>query len=75
VDRGQSYRLTVTATGGAKLAMQLKDSSYNTLLDTGSLGDGESRSFVMPADNGYPILLAQSGIGAGSSVRGTLVAE
>jgi hypothetical protein len=72
---GASYRLTVFATGGAKLAMQFKDSKYKTILDTGSLGDGESNTFVMPTDNGYPILIATSGVGAASTVRGTLVAE
>ena len=72
---GASYRLTVVATGGAKLNMQFKDSMFKTILETGSLGDGESKSFVMPADNGYPILIARSGVGQASSVRGILVAE
>jgi hypothetical protein len=72
---GASYRLTVVATGGAKLDMQFKDAKFNTILETGSLGDGEGKSFVMPADNGYPILVATSGVGQGSTVRGILVAE
>jgi len=70
-----SYRFSVTATGGAKLGIQFKDAKFNTLLDTGSLGDGEATTFVMPVDDGYPILVATSGVGAGSTVGGTLVAE
>lgn len=72
---GSSFRFSVTATGGAKLAIQFKDSEFKTVYETGSLGDGESKTFTMPTDNGYPILVATSGVGAGSSVRGTLVAE
>jgi hypothetical protein len=72
---GATFRFTVIATGGAKLNMQFKDGSYNTVLETGSLGNGESKSFVMPAANGWAILIARSGIGEESSVRATLVAE
>lgn len=72
---GAKYRFTVTATGGAKLNMQFKDSAFKTVLETGNLGNGESKSFVMPADNGYPVLIATSGVGAESSVGVTLVAE
>ncbi|MDI1478820.1 hypothetical protein [Polyangium sp. y55x31] len=72
---GKNYRLTVVATGGAKLNMQFKDGMYKTILETGTLGDGESKSFLMPTDNGYPILIATSGVGQASSVRGILVAE
>ena len=72
---GASFRFSVFATGGAKLNLQFKDSNYQTLLETGSLGDGENKSFAMPTNNGWPVLVATSGIGAGSTVRGTLVAE
>jgi hypothetical protein len=72
---GATFRFTVIATGGAKLNMQFKDGSYNTVLETGSLGNGESKTFVMPAANGYAVLVARSGIGEESSVRATLVAE
>ena len=72
---GATFRFTVIATGGAKLNMQFKDGSYNTVLETGSLGNGESKTFVMPATNGYAVLIARSGIGEESSVRATLVAE
>ncbi|HEX8538973.1 MAG TPA: hypothetical protein VF664_16000, partial [Cystobacter sp.] len=72
---GATYRFTVIATGGAKLNMQFKDGSFNTVLETGSLGNGESKSFVMPVTNGYPVLIATSGIGDESSVRATLVQE
>ena len=65
----------MVASGGAKLNMQFKDGMYKTSLETGSLGDGESKSFLMPADNGYPILIATSGVGPASTVRGILVAE
>jgi hypothetical protein len=71
----QNFRFTVLATGGARLNLQFKDKSFKTILETGSLGDGESKTFVMPTDSGYPILIATSGVGPGSTVRGTLVAE
>ncbi len=72
---GAKYKFTVKATGGAKLNMQFKDGAFKTILETGSLGDGESKSFLMPVDNGYPVLVATSGVGAESSVGVTLVAE
>ncbi|APR75250.1 Hypothetical protein A7982_00596 [Minicystis rosea] len=72
---GAMFRFTVKATGGAKINMQFKDSSYKTILETGLLGDGQSKTFEMPSNNGYPVLVAWSGVGGESSVSATLVAE
>ena len=72
---GGSYRLTAIATGGAKLRFQLRErSGGKVVLDTRELGDGEAATFAWPDQPVSPIVLAISGVGQRSAVRGELVA-
>jgi hypothetical protein len=71
---GQSYRLRVFATGGARLRLQLKDkTSGATMYDSQDLANGQVASFAWPAGRLNPVLTAASGPTGNSSVRGELV--
>ena len=69
--QGRNYRLSVAATGDARLRLQLRDPHAQLVWDSGELGDGASARFVMPASQLQPTLIAVSGPGA-SSLRGQL---
>lgn len=74
-EAGKRYKLTATATGGAKLQLQLLDADRRTtLFDSGELADGASKTFEWPQGQGAVRLTVRSGPGPGeSSVGGTLV--
>lgn len=70
---GEKYKLTAVTTGGGKLRLIIKDKRYSTRVDTYDLANGQSRSFVWPADDVLPNVVATSGVGASSTVSGTLI--
>ncbi len=74
-EAGKRYKLTATATGGAKLQLQLLDAGRRTtLFDSGELADGASRTFEWPEGQGAVRVTVRSGPGPGeSSVGGALV--
>lgn len=73
---GRRYRLTVSASGGAKLQLKLFDAGRrNALFDSGELGDGASKVFKWPEGQAAVSVTARSGRGPeASSVGGTLLA-
>lgn len=73
---GRPYRLTAITTGGAKLRFQLRDTGTGSIVvDSKELANGETAAFTWPEQRVAPIVLAISGAGQPSSVRGSLVAE
>lgn len=70
--KGDKYKLTAVTTGGGKLRLIIKDKRYSTRVDTYDLVNGQSSTFVWPADDVLPNVVATSGIGASSTVSGTL---
>jgi hypothetical protein len=71
---GQSYRLSVRATGGATLRFQLVDRSSGTsAFDSGSLQNGQTATFLWPRSAVDLRLVASSGIGQASSVSAELL--
>lgn len=68
---GTYVTFSVTATGGAKLRMQVKANGAASY-DTGDLGDGQSVRILWPA-NGALNLIASSGTNGVSSVKASLV--
>lgn len=71
--KGDKYKLTAITTGGGKLRLIIKDKRYSTRVDTYDLANGQSRTFVWPADDVLPNVVATSGVGASSTVSGTLI--
>lgn len=71
--KGDKYKLTAITTGGGKLRLILKDKRYSTRVDTYDLVNGKSRTFVWPADDVIPNVVVTSGVGASSTVSGTLI--
>ncbi len=69
---GDKYKLTAITTGGGKLRLILKDKKYSTRVDTYDLANGQSRTFAWPADDVVSNVVVTSGVGANSSVSGTL---
>jgi hypothetical protein len=67
---GDTLRLTVNATGGATLKLQVRTSASSILLDLGELGDKQSVRFVWPTGGAITVLYANSGINGASSVSG-----
>ena len=74
-EAGHAYRFSVTASGGAKLRLELRDGNGTVVDATAFLGDGQSVSFIMPESDPMPVLIARSGSGRGSWVRGHVVRE
>jgi len=70
---GDKYKLTAVTTGGGKLRLILKDKKYSTRVDTYDLADGQSRTFVWPADDVISNVVVTSGVGASSTISGTLL--
>lgn len=73
---GAAYRLSVTASGGGTLRMQLYDSASlrEKLYDSGTLANGESVVFKWPGGQGGVTLTVRGGGSEGSSVSATLIA-
>jgi hypothetical protein len=72
---GDSMSLTVNATGGAKLKLQIRSATgtaTNYLYDSGSLGDKQTVRFTWPANGTWPVIYAYSGVGVVSSVGGVI---
>lgn len=70
---GERYKITAKTTGGGKLRLIIKDKNYRSRIDTYDMKDGQSRVFIWPADDVNANIVATSGLGADSSVSGTLV--
>ncbi len=70
---GKTYRFTVSSTGGAKMRIQFKSNSDQSLWDSGYLSDGQVVEFVMPSYTSRPVLWAMSGTGTASAARATLI--
>jgi len=68
---GAQVELSVSATGGATLRLQVSSNGVVTE-ETKDLGNGQSRRFAWPADARL-ILTASSGTGGASSVKASLV--
>jgi hypothetical protein len=73
---GEAFRLTVHATGGARLRLQLFAlKSSQKLFDSGELADERVVVFNWPAEQARAVAIAYSGVGGqASSVGGSLVA-
>jgi hypothetical protein len=73
---GQTCRLTVRASGGARLRLQLRSKDYARMLfDSGELEDGASQLLACPAAGVRTEMQAIGSAGQGSSVRAELAAE
>ncbi len=72
---GKSYTFSVQAGGGAKLRLQFRQQDNEILWETADLGHGQKIEFEMPAQPGLPLLVATSGIGQASWVKGNLIAN
>ena len=70
---GDSYRLTVASTGGAKLRFQLRNKAGAWLFNSGEMVNGQSATFAWPADDARMVLHAISGVGNTSSVKAALL--
>lgn len=70
---GDSFRLTVTSTGGAKLRLQVRNKAGAWLFDSGEMADSQSTTFSWPADDATIVVHAISGVGNTSSVKAELV--
>ncbi|MYN42046.1 Atrophin-1 multi-domain protein [Duganella sp. FT109W] len=71
VTPGTAQKFTVTATGGAKLKMQVY-SGGAVVSDTGALGDKASARVTWPATGAWFVLTAYSGVNQASTLRATL---
>jgi hypothetical protein len=72
--KGQRYTLKAIATGNAKLRFKLIDKdTKKQVYDSQDLQNNESVTFEWPADNFSPVVIATSGVGDSSSVRGILL--
>lgn len=70
---GQQCKLTVHASGGAKLKLLVRSMDYaNVLFDSGELGDQASKQFDCPSGGVRTELQALSGGNGASSVRADL---
>ncbi len=71
---GEKFKLTAKTTGGGKLRLVIKlKKNWSTKLDTYYLENGQSTTFVWPAEELAFNLVAMSGVGNNSSVSGTLM--
>lgn len=73
---GDSYRLSVTATGGARLRTTITDKATNAVLyDSGDMSDAQTADFTWPAAASFKIsTYAKSGVaGVESTVSAQLV--
>ncbi len=72
---GQTYSFSVQAQGGAQLRLQFRQPDSQVIWETPNLGNGQRIDFAMPSATGLPLLVATSGIGQPSWVRGRLIAK
>ncbi len=72
---GTTYVFSVQAGGGAQLRLQFRQQNNEVLWETGNLRNGQKIEFAMPAEPGLPLLVATSGIGQASWVKGNLIAK
>ncbi len=72
---GQSYAFSVQGGGGARLRLQFRAPDNEIIWETSNLANGQHHQFVMPAQPGMAMLVATSGIGQASWVRGNLLAK
>lgn len=71
---GDSYKLTIKSSGGAKLTLKIVDkTSKKIVFQSKELGNGESEIFTWPADDFSTILTITSGVGDSSSLSAELL--
>ena len=70
---GGIYRVSVKATGGALLRIQLRNKAGAWLYDSGQLQNGQHTQLTWPADDARVVLEATSGVGEKSSVKAELI--
>lgn len=74
--KGERFKLSVIATGGALLNLKILDGgTRKTLYETGDISNGNSASFIWPTDNFVPKLVLTSGGAGPSSVSARLVKD
>jgi hypothetical protein len=74
--KGERYKLSVKATGGAQLNLKVLDAATRKLVyETGNLNDGQAVTFEWPIDSFVPKLVLTSGIDSQSSVSATLLKD
>jgi len=66
---GDTVRLSVTATGGAKMRIQVWTGT-KVFLDTGNLGNGQSARWTIPAGAWYSFYTVSGNSGTESTVKG-----
>ena len=71
---GASYRLQVTADGGATLRLDLVDAANRNVYSSGTLGNAGTVAFKWPAGGSKPVVSVTSGAQGGGRVGATLVA-
>jgi hypothetical protein len=69
---GQQYQLTVQATGGATLQLQLN--GLARYMDTGALGNGATVTITWPLSWAIPAVIVTSGPQGGGTVTATMKA-
>lgn len=71
---GVSYRFKVKATNGAKMVFKIRNAANTAyIIDTGLLGDGQYKDFIMPADNATTFLQAVNGTVGAADISGELI--
>ena len=72
---GQTYRIHVTASGGAyfKFDLVAGDGTNQNRYGSGVLTDGMDATFAWPAGSVYPVLTTASGSAGGGTVTATMV--
>ncbi|WP_019882382.1 MULTISPECIES: hypothetical protein [unclassified Methylophilus] len=74
--KGERYKLSVTATGGAQLNLKVLDGATRKLVyETGNVPDGQSVTFEWPVDSFVPKLVLTSGVDNQSSISATLLKD
>lgn len=74
--KGERYKLSVSATGGAQLNLKVLDASNRKVMyESGDLSDGQLVRFEWPVDNFTPRLVLTSGSAGPSSVSATLIKD
>src|SRR5206468_3697209 len=72
---GQSFRVEVTASGGATLQLTIVDGSGRSLYGTAELGNGNTHTFAWPAGGVKPWVKLSSGANGGGKISATMVAQ
>ncbi len=72
--KGDKYRLSVTAQGDAALSLTIiEKGTHKVLFQSKELKNEDSETFVWPAEDFSLNLIAKSGVGKASNIRGELI--